>query len=76
MSFQLPKFVSPDFSQSFFMSAPDAKVEEVKKDGVAPIGFIITSIFPEYFKIKGEWVLPIQTSIECTAVVQIGRAHV
>ncbi|MCB2295169.1 hypothetical protein LGK95_16920 [Clostridium algoriphilum] len=70
MSFQLPKFASPDFSQSFFASAPDVRIGEVKKNGVAPKGFLITSISPEYFKIKGQWVLPTQTSIECTAVVR------
>ncbi len=70
MSFQLPKFASADFSQSFFASAPDVRISEVKKDGVAPKGFLITSILPEYFKIKGQWVLPTQTSIECTAVVR------
>jgi len=68
MSFQLPKFTSPDFSQSIFAKAPDVRIGEVKKDGVAPIGFLITSIYPEYFKIKGKWVLPTQTSIECVAV--------
>ncbi|MCB2311442.1 hypothetical protein LGL55_09275 [Clostridium tagluense] len=70
MSFQLPTFASADFSQSFFVNAPDAKISEVKKDGVAPKGFLITSILPEYFKVKGQWVLPTQTSIECTAVVR------
>ncbi|MGV8983727.1 ornithine cyclodeaminase family domain [Clostridium sp.] len=70
MSFQLPKFVSVDFSQSFFASSPDVKTNEVKKDGVAPKGFLITSISPEYFKVKGEWILPTQTSIECAAVVR------
>ena len=70
MSFQLPKFVSPDFSQCFLASAPDVRISEVEKDGVAPIGFLITSIVPEYFKIKGKWILPTQTSIECTAVIR------
>ncbi len=70
MSFQLPTFASADFSQSFFASAPDVRINEVKKDGVAPIGFLITSILPEYFKVKGKWVLPTQTSIECTAVIR------
>ena len=70
MSFQLPKFTSPDFSQIFLVCAPNARIGEVKKDGVAPVGFLITSIFPEYFKIKGQWVLPTQTSIECAAVVR------
>jgi len=70
MSFQLPKFTSPDFTQDFLVEAPDVKISEVKKDGVAPKGFLITSILPEYFKVKGQWVLPAQTSIECTAVAR------
>lgn len=70
MSFQLPKFASVDFAQDFLVNAPDVRISEVKKDGVAPKGFLITSIFPEYFKVKGQWVLPAQTSIECTAVVR------
>jgi len=70
MNFQLPKFASVDFSQSFLVSAPDARISEVKKDGVAPIGFLITSIFPEYFKVSGQWLLPTQTSIECAAVIR------
>jgi len=70
MSFQLPKFVPADLTQDFFVKAPDVRISEVKKDGVAPKGFLITSIFPEYFKVKGQWVLPTQTSIECTAVAR------
>ena len=68
MSFKLPMFASPDFTQDIFVKAPDVKTNEVKKDGVAPKGFLITSILPEYFKVKGHWVLPTQTSIECAAV--------
>ncbi|MGK0465029.1 hypothetical protein [Clostridium sp.] len=70
MSFQLPKFVSPDFTKDFFMCAPDVRTSEVEKDGIAPKGFSMTSILPEYFKINQQWVLPTQTSIECTAVVR------
>lgn len=70
MSFQLPKFASADFTADFFTYAPDVRTSEVKKDGVAPTGFLITSIFPEYFKVEGQWVLPTQSSIECAAVVR------
>lgn len=70
MNFQLPKFTSVDFTQDIFVNAPDVKVSEVKKDGAAPKGFFMTSASPEYFKIKGQWVLPTQTAIECTAVVR------
>lgn len=70
MSFQLPNFTLPDFTQDCFAGAPEVRTSEVKKDGIAPKGFSITSILPEYFKVKGHWVLPIQTSIECAAVVR------
>lgn len=70
MSFKLPEFASPDFTQDFLVNAPDAKISEVEKDGVAPKNFFMSSILPEYFKVKGKWLLPKQTSIECAAVVR------
>ncbi|HDK7174616.1 TPA: hypothetical protein PTV31_001167, partial [Clostridium botulinum] len=70
MSFQLPKFTPPDFTQDVLVKAPDVKIGEVEKDGVAPQGFHITSVLPEYFKVKGEWVLPTQTSLDCAAIVK------
>ncbi len=70
MSFQLPTFVPPNLAQDFLANAPDVRTSDVKKDGVAPKGFLITSISPEYFKVNGQWVLPTQTAIECIAVVK------
>ncbi|MBY6768898.1 hypothetical protein FDC22_17860, partial [Clostridium botulinum] len=70
MSFQLPKFTPPDFTQDVLVKAPDVKIGEVEKDGVAPQGFYITSVLPEYFKVKGEWILPAQTSLDCAAIVK------
>ncbi|GAA0748266.1 hypothetical protein [Clostridium oceanicum] len=70
MSFELPKFTPPDFTQDFLASAPHAKTAEVTKDGVAPKNFHLTSVFPEYYNVEGKWVLPIQTSLDCAAVVR------
>ncbi|WP_425449133.1 hypothetical protein [Dethiothermospora halolimnae] len=70
MSFKLPKFIEPDFTEDFFVKAPNVKTSEVKKDGVAPRGFFMTSVLPEYFKVKGQWILPTQTSIDCVAVLR------
>lgn len=70
MSFQLPKFTPPDFTQDILVNAPDVKIGEVEKDGVAPSGFHITSVLPEYFKVKGQWVLPTQTALDCAAVLK------
>lgn len=70
MSFQLPKYQAPDFTQEKFINAPDATIIEVTKDGVAPNGYHAMSIYPEYFKIEGQWVLPKQSRMDCVAVVR------
>lgn len=57
MSFKLPEYHHPDFSLPQFVSAPEVKWELVEKDGVAPEYFHSTSMYPEYFKIGGRWVL-------------------
>ena len=51
--FQLPKYREPDFTQEKFVNAPDAAWEEVTIQGVAPENYHSTSMYPEYFKIKG-----------------------
>jgi len=70
MSFQVPEFIPPDFTQDFFVKSQEVKIGIVREDGAAPKEFFITSVLPEYFKIKGQWVLPTQTSRDCAAVVK------
>ena len=55
MSFELPKYQHPDFTREKFLNSPDVKWEEAPMDGVAPEYYHSTSMFPEYFKINGEW---------------------
>ena len=55
MSFKLVKYKEPDFSQSQFTDAPDAVTAPAPKDKVAPEHYHATTIFPEYFKVKGQW---------------------
>lgn len=69
MSFELPKFTPPDFTQDFFVNAPDCKTEEVVKEGVAPKDYHALSIYPEYFKIKGEWVIAKESRMDTVAIV-------
>jgi lysine-ketoglutarate reductase/saccharopine dehydrogenase-like protein (TIGR00300 family) len=57
MSFQPATFSAPDFNCEPFLSAPEAIRSEVLQDGVAPKNFHAMSIYPEYFKLKGQWVL-------------------
>ncbi len=69
MSFQLPKFTAPDFSQDFLSKAPDCKTVEVIKQGVAPSNYHAMCIYPEYFKIKGEWVIANESRMDTVAIV-------
>ncbi|MDO4384105.1 MAG: hypothetical protein Q4C18_06400 [Eubacteriales bacterium] len=55
MAFELRTYTHPDFTLEKFKNAPDATLCEVAKEGVAPDNFHALSIFPEYFKINGEW---------------------
>lgn len=52
--FQMPKYREPDFTQKKFAEAPDAVWETVSIKGVAPEQYHSTSMYPEYFKIRGE----------------------
>ncbi|MCR4955320.1 MAG: hypothetical protein K6A30_01375 [Lachnospiraceae bacterium] len=57
MSFELRKYTHPDFTEKKFVDAPNCKLEEAPADGVVPFDFHALSIFPEYFKIDGEWLM-------------------
>ena len=69
MSFKLPKFTPPDFTQDFLVNAPDCKTEEVIKAGVTHKEYHALSIYPEYFKIKGKWVIANESRMDSVAVV-------
>jgi lysine-ketoglutarate reductase/saccharopine dehydrogenase-like protein (TIGR00300 family) len=70
MTFRLPAYNQPDFSKEPFINASDVKVVKVVKDGVAPEGYHAMSMYPEYFKIDGNWVLPTQSRMDCVAVIR------
>ncbi|MEF9991901.1 MAG: hypothetical protein ACRCYC_08115 [Paraclostridium sp.] len=69
MTFKLREYKSPDFTQERFVKAPDATYGVVEKDGVAPDNYHAMSIYPEYFKVKGEWVLAEETRMDCVPVI-------
>lgn len=70
MSFNLPKYHKPNFLQAPFTTFPNVKTEKVLKQGVAPEGYHAMSIYPEYFKIQGDWVLPNESRMDCVAVIR------
>ena len=51
MSFILPEYRAPDFSQARFQTVPDVILRPAPRDGVAPEGYHAMSIYPEYLKI-------------------------
>lgn len=67
--FTIPTFIPPDFKQSKFQSSPDATTEKVTIKGIAPDNYHATSMYPEYYKINGEWKLMPQTRMDCVPVI-------
>lgn len=70
MSFHLPEYHHPDFTREPFLSAPDAKYAPAEKDGVAPEYFHSTSMYPEYFKINGKWILAEESRMDSSVVLR------
>ena len=75
MKFELKKYIHPDFTQECFVNAPDCTMLPAPKDGVVPEHYHGTTIFPEYFKINGEWVLAKETRMDCVSVYQGGEVR-
>ncbi len=76
MTFKLNEYIYPDFTAAEFANAPNAVIEAAPKDMAAPIGYHATSIFPEYFKVNGTWLLAEDTRMDCVAVYEDGKIHV
>src|SRR5699024_4642741 len=69
MSFVMPEYHHPDFSEERFATAPDVKYEAAEKDGVAPDYYHSTSMYPEYFKINGTWKLAEESRMDSCVVI-------
>ena len=74
--FKLRSYHHPDFTQEPLRSAPDAVFVPVEKDGVAPENFHAMSIYPEYMKVNGQWLLAEESRMDCVAVLENGRIAV
>ncbi len=71
--FQLPAYVAPDFSLPPFAAAPDVSVAPAPADGQLPDGFHATTIYPEYFKIDGQWKLISAPRMDCAVALRGGE---
>lgn len=74
--FKLHSYTAPDFSEERFVRAPDAVFLPAPADGVAPEGFHAMSIYPEYMKVSGSWLLAEESRMDCVAVLEHGRIAV
>lgn len=68
MAFEMPKYKAPDFGLDIFQSAPDAAMAPAERDGIVPDDYHSTSMFPEYFKIKGRWLLAVESRMDSCVV--------
>lgn len=75
MSFSLPVYREPDFSAPALCGAPDAVFAAAPCDGVAPEHYHATTIFPEYFKVSGRWLLACESRMDCVAVLEDDEIH-
>ncbi len=76
MTIRLRKYTHPDFTQEQFTSCPNATFLPCPADGVAPEDFHAMSIFPEYFKVDGEWLMAEESRMDCVPVLKDGKIEV
>ena len=74
--FELSAYTPPDFGSDPLRNAPSAVLQPAPRDGVAPMGYHAMSIFPEYFKIDGQWYLAEESRMDCVPVFEDGRIQV
>ena len=76
MDWKLRAYHAPDFTAEPLKGAPDATLREAPADGIAPEQFHAMSIFPEYFRIRSQWLLAEESRMDCVPVYENGRISV
>lgn len=76
MAFKLRPYHHPDFSEQRFAAAPDCVLTPAPKEGVVPENYHSTTIFPEYFKVGGKWLLAEESRMDCVAVYKGGKIEI
>lgn len=70
MHFEMPVYHHPDFTQEMFVNAPYAAIAPAPGNGVVPDYYHSTSMYPEYFKINGEWKLAKESRMDSCVVLE------
>ena len=68
MGFKLKEYKAPNFEKPLFKNAPNCVLKECPFDAVAPEVYHALSIFPEYFKVDGNWLLAEESRMDCVPV--------
>lgn len=76
MTFRLKHYHAPNFNEARFQAAPEATLVPCPKDAVAPEDYHATSIFPEYFKIGGTWLLAAESRMDSVPVYEDGSVSI
>ncbi|MCL2343014.1 MAG: hypothetical protein FWC62_03830 [Firmicutes bacterium] len=76
MKFELPLYLPPDLSSAPLQAAPDARFLPAPADFAAPEGYHATTIYPEYFRVNGRWLLAKESRMDCVAVFEDGEIAV
>ena len=66
--FRLRDYYAPDFTDPMFASCPDAVLRPAETDTVAPDNYHAMSIYPEYFRISGQWLLAEESRMDRPAM--------
>lgn len=73
MPFTLRPYIHPDFTTPALAAAPECVFHPAPQNGVAPEHYHAMSIFPEYFKVGGQWLLAEESRMDCVAVLENHR---
>lgn len=70
MEFKMQKYHHPNFNKEIFINAPNCTLVEVETDGISPKNYHALSIYPEYFKVNGKWILATESRMDTVCVVE------
>lgn len=76
MNFVLPQYHAPDLAALGLEGAADVALLPAPKDGVVPEHYHATTMFPEYFRLDGKWVLAGESRMDCVAVCRDGAVAI
>ena len=68
MSFEMPRYKAPDFGLIYSETPPTRAMAPAERERHSAGGYHSTSMFPEYFKIKGRWLLAEESRMDSCVV--------